>query len=217
MTNDDRPQQDRADEPDHDTDRIPESQPPEPQYVAAVPAVEKTGRWAAVREPARRHPVGAAVGAAAAGLVIGFLGGTLFDAHPMMSLSVGTAPIAHQGPGGPGWDPRGPGEPGHGPDGPGRHHGPDGPGGPGGLGGPGPGPDGPGWGPGGPGRQGPPPPPPGGPGGPAGPGGPGGPAGPGGPPAPPTGGTTGQTPGPGQAADPGTPPLPAERNATPQA
>src|SRR5689334_13872381 len=128
----DRPHEDRAHEHIDDapeTDRIPES----PHYTPPVAATETKSRWAAMREPAHRHPVGVAVGAGAAGLVIGFLGGTLADAHPTMSLSVGTASVAQPaapgpgfwGPGGPG-GPAGPGGPEHGPGG----HGPGGPGGP---------------------------------------------------------------------------------------
>lgn len=113
MANDDRPQDDSTVEHTDDTpetDRIPESQP---HYAPPAAAPEAKERWASVREPARRHPVGAAVGAAAVGLVIGFLGGTLADAHPMMSLSVGTAAVAQPAAPGPGfWGPEGPGGPG---------------------------------------------------------------------------------------------------------
>lgn len=123
----------------------------------------------AERRPARRQQVGVAVATAAAGLLVGFLGGVAVDAHPMVSLTVGSTPEpggfarppapgqGPEGPGGPGmFAPRppmppgpadgGPGAPGPGGAGPGGHgpgaHGP-GPQGPGDPG-PGPGPRGPG-------------------------------------------------------------------------
>ncbi|WP_237571111.1 hypothetical protein [Mycolicibacterium lacusdiani] len=122
--------------------------------------VPQQSRWRAVREPARRHPIGVAVGTALAGLVIGFGTGVLVDAHPMMALTVGTDPIPAAPQHGPGWGgderPVPPPPPG----GPGAPHGPGGPAGPGGPGGPD-GPGGPGGrgGPEGPGEQAPPPPP----------------------------------------------------------
>lgn len=140
-------------------------------------------RWASVTRPARRHPVGLAVGTGLAGLVIGMLGGLAVNAHPMVSLTVGTAPAVAPA------DRPQPGVPGAGPGlhSPGMH----GPGGPAGPGVP------------------PPPPPPGaGPGGPAD-AGPAGPPRPGERPAPPEAGTA---PGPKPDADaPQSPPLPAER------
>lgn len=149
-------------------------------------------RWASVTRPARRHPVGLAVGTGLAGLVIGMLGGLAVNAHPMVSLTVGTAPAVAPA------DRPQPGVPGAGP---GLHspgmHGPGGPGGPGG--------------PAGPGVPPPPPPPGAGPGGPAdaGPAGPAGPPRPGERPAPPEAGTA---PGPKPDAEaPQSPPLPAER------
>ncbi|WBP95785.1 MULTISPECIES: hypothetical protein [Mycobacteriaceae] len=132
----------------------------------------------AEKRPARRHQVGVAVATAAAGLLVGFLGGVAVDAHPMVSLTVGSTPdpggfarppapgIGPDGPGGPGmFAPRppmppgpadgGPGAPGPGGAGPGGHGpGPQGPGDPG----PGPGPRG--AGPGDRGPAGPPPGPP---------------------------------------------------------
>lgn len=144
MTNDERSQPDSADAeaPTGVTEPLAHADTP----ADAAAADERPSRWQALREPARRHPVGATVGAAAAGLLIGFVGGQVVDAHPMLSLTVGSTPS----PGGvaqapvpppPGGD-RGPGS---------LPWGPPSPGGPGGPGGP--------WGPGGPGPAGPPPPP----------------------------------------------------------
>jgi hypothetical protein len=115
MTDDERTQHISNDEPE--TARI--SAPSEQGPVATAPS-----RWDTVTEPARRHPIGVAVGSAIVGLAVGLLGGIAVDAHPQMSLTVGTAPTpaAFDGPAGP--------PPPPGPD----HHGPHGPGGPGGPG-----------------------------------------------------------------------------------
>jgi hypothetical protein len=76
-----------------------------------------------------------AIGSAVVGLVLGLLGGVALDAHPMMSLTVGTAPAAgaadRPGPGGPSFGgPDGPPPPPLGP----HHGGPRPPGGPPGAG-----------------------------------------------------------------------------------
>lgn len=208
MSNDQRSQPD-SDEP------LSSSEVTAPVAYQEVPVQEPVR---AEQRPARRHQVGLAVATAAAGLLVGFLGGVAVDAHPMVSLTVGSSsepgnfarpPAPGPGPDGPGGpgvfaprppmppgptDDGGPGAPGPWGAGPGAHGpGPHGPHGQGsqGPGDPGPGPAGPGAGPGDRGPAGPPP----GPvppvdGDPAGPR----PA----PPAPPT----------GQA-----PPLPAERPA----
>lgn len=76
--------------------------PTEPLNATEPPAANaelRRGRWSGLREPAKRHPIGAALGAAGVGLVVGLLGGIAIDAHPMMSLTVGTAPYATQSPG----------------------------------------------------------------------------------------------------------------------
>lgn len=71
--------------------------PTEPLYSTEPPAAKveaRQDRWASLREPARSHPLAAALGAAGIGLVVGVFGGLLINAHPMMSLTVGTAPYA---------------------------------------------------------------------------------------------------------------------------
>lgn len=133
MANDERNQPD----PDH-RHEIHEVEAPAPEteplaYTEEQPRrpVADEGRatgWQAGREPVRRHPLGAAVGAAAVGLLVGFLGGAAVDAHPMMSLTVGStstqddaaqAPApppptgGERGPGGLPWGPPpGPAQPG---------------------------------------------------------------------------------------------------------
>lgn len=168
MSNDQRSQPD-SDEP------LSSSEVTAPVAYQEVPVQEPVR---AEQRPARRHQVGLAVATAAAGLLVGFLGGVAVDAHPMVSLTVGSSsepgnfarPPAPgpgpDGPGGPGvFAPRppmppgpadgGPGAPGPGGAGPGGHGpGPQGPGDPG----PGPGPRG--AGPGDRGPAGPPPGPP---------------------------------------------------------
>lgn len=211
MSNDERAQDVSVEESGGEADTAQINAAPEPAPWT-VP-----GRWAAITVPARRHPVGLAIGSAAAGLVLGLLGGLAVDAHPMMSLTVGTAAVPaavdRPDPGGP--PPGPPGERGgpafDGPQGPpqppwarGPHHpGIEGPGGAMGPGGP---PPAPGDGPRGPGIEGPD-------------GGPG----PGQrPPTPPNGGPSPTAPGAPQPTNPGgdapqSPPLPAERGGAPQA
>jgi hypothetical protein len=173
---------------------------PEPPSAAEVPAAAPAGRWAKVSEPAKRHPIGLAVGTALAGLVIGLLGGVALDSHPTMpGHGPGLAAVDRQhsdAPYGPDGDRHGPaGEGRHGGGGPGEERGPGGRGGPRG-------PAGEGQGPGGAQRPDAPPPPPAD-GGAA----PGAPTGPG-------------ASAPARPANPGgeapqQPPLPAERGAAP--
>ncbi|MGB3480787.1 MAG: hypothetical protein WBB07_01055 [Mycobacterium sp.] len=126
---------------DERTQDLPKSDPQdEAGTVEMQPA--PASRWAAVSVPARRHPVGMAVGSAIVGLVVGLVGGLAIEAAPMMSLTVGMVPspaavdrLVPGGPPPPGapWEsgPRmfdGPGGPPP-PPGPG-HHRPPGPGAP---------------------------------------------------------------------------------------
>ncbi|MEH3128788.1 MAG: hypothetical protein PGN27_02370 [Mycolicibacterium neoaurum] len=199
MSNDQRSQPD-SDEP------VSSSEITTPVAYQEVSAQEPE---VAGQRPARRHQVGVAVATAAAGLLVGFLGGVAVDAHPMVSLTVGSTsepggfarpPAPGQGPEGPGgpgvFAPRppmppgpadgGPGVPAPGGHGPGAH----GPG-PQGPGAPGPGPAGPNAGPGDRGPAGPPP----------------------GPVPPADGDPAGPRPAPPAPPAGETPPLPAERPA----
>jgi hypothetical protein len=140
MTSAERPQRD-SDETASPTEPLRPTETAPEERAEAQP-----GRWESLQAPARRHPIGAALAAAGAGLVIGLLGGLAIDAHPMMSLTVGTTPSAPDlagfhapagPPPGPGPDgaraggPVGPPPPPPGPGGPGLPPPPPGPGGPG--------------------------------------------------------------------------------------